>query len=310
LFVEREGPLLENRQDIQFISEGLKCAGWFYQVPGLDQAPCIILAHGFCGVKELRLDAYAEAFVEAGYHALVFDYRHFGASEGEPRLILDIQKQHQDWRAAIRFAKGLPGVDSHRIALWGTSFSGGHVLEIAAKDQDPDIAAVISQAPHMNGFATAAASGPLQSIRLGTAALHDLANRMIGRSPYYVRAFGFPGDLAAMTAPDVVEGVKKLYPPGFEPDERVAARIFLHIGFYSPGRLAKRLGIPWLVQVAANDLTTTVNPAVKAAKKAPKGELLIYPCGHFDVYVQPQFLQTVGDQIRFLKKSLAMRLVL
>jgi hypothetical protein len=65
LFVEREGPLLENRQDIQFISEGLKCAGWFYQVPGLDQAPCIILAHGFCGVKELRLDAYAEAFVEA-----------------------------------------------------------------------------------------------------------------------------------------------------------------------------------------------------------------------------------------------------
>lgn len=300
----RSGSHMGDRQDIQFISEGLKCAGWFFKASGMDKAPCVILAHGFCGVKELRLDAYAKAFVEAGYHALVFDYRHFGASEGEPRLLLDIKKQHQDWRAAIRFAKGLSGVDSHRIALWGTSFSGGHVLEIAATDQDPDIVAVISQAPHMNGFATAAASGLVLSLRLGTAAWRDLANMMMGRSPYYVRAFGFPGDLAAMTAPGVVEGVKKLYPPGFESDERVAARIFLSLGLYSPGRLAKRLGVPWLVQVAAHDLTTPVKPAIKAAGKAPKGELIVYACGHFDVYVPPHFQQTVSDQIRFLKKCL------
>lgn len=291
------------RQDIQFASEGLKCAAWFFKAPGIDKAPCVILAHGFCGVKEMRLDAYAEAFAGAGYHALVFDYRHFGDSEGDPRLILNIRKQHQDWRAAIRFAKGLPGVDSHRMVLWGTSFSGGHVLEIAAKDQDPDIVAVISQAPHMNGFATAAASGPVQSIRLATAAWRDLANKMLHRNPYYVPAIGFPGDLAAMTAPGVVEGVKKLYPPGFEPDERVAARIFLSVGLYSPGRLAKRLGVPWLVQVASRDLTTPVKPAVRAANKAPKGELVVYPCGHFDVYVPPYFQQTVGDQIRFLKKT-------
>ena len=295
---------MAHRQDIQFISEGLKCKGWFFKAPCSEKAPCVILAHGFCGVKELRLSAYAEAFVEAGYHALVFDYRHFGDSEGEPRLLLDIKKQHQDWRAAIRFAKGLPGVDSHRIALWGTSFSGGHVLQIAATDQDPDIVAVISQAPHMNGFATAAASGPVQSIRLGIAAWRDLANMLMGRSPYYVHSCGFPGDLAAMTAPGVVEAVKKLYPPGFEPDERVAARIFLSVGLYSPGRFAKRLGIPWLVQGAARDLTTPVKPAIKAAGKAPKGELIIYECGHFDVYVSPHFQQTVGDQIRFLKRCL------
>ncbi len=295
---------MEDRQDIQFISEGLKCAGWFFKASGVNNAPCVILAHGFCGVKEMRLDAYAEAFAGAGYHALVFDYRHFGKSEGEPRLILDIKKQHQDWRAAIRFAKGLPGVYSHRIALWGTSFSGGHVLEIAATDQDPDIAAIISQAPHLNGFATAAATGFLQNIRLGTAAWRDIANMILRRSPYYVPSVGRPGDLAAMTAPDVVEGVKRLYPQGFKPDERVAARIFLSVPFYSPGRLAKRLGVPWLVQVAANDLTTPIKPAIKAAGKAPKGELIIYECGHFDVYVPPHFQQTVGDQIRFLKKYL------
>jgi fermentation-respiration switch protein FrsA (DUF1100 family) len=295
---------MEDRQDIQFISEGFKCAGWFFKASGMDKAPCVILAHGFCGVREMRLDAYAEAFAGAGFHALVFDYRHFGDSEGEPRQILDIKKQHQDWRAAIRFAKGLHGVDSHRIALWGTSFSGGHVLEIAAADQDPDIAAVISQAPHMNGFATAAAAGFLQNIRLGTAAWRDMANMILRRNPYYVPSVGRPGDLAAMTAPDVVEGVKRLYPQGFEPDERVAARIFLSVAFYSPGRLAKRLGVPWLVQVAANDLTTPSKPTIKAAGKAPKGELIIYECGHFDLYVPPRFQQTVGDQIRFLKKCL------
>jgi hypothetical protein len=131
-----------------------------------------------------------------------------------------------------------------------------------------------------------------------------MANMILRRNPYYVPAVGFPGDLAAMTAPDVVEGVKKLYPPGFEPDERVAARIFLSVALYSPGRLAERVGVPWLVQVAANDLTTPLKPAIKAAGKAPKSELIVYECGHFDLYVPPHFQQTVGDQIRFLKKCL------
>ena len=235
-----------DRQNIQFISEGLKCAGWFFKASGMDKAPCVILAHGFCGVKEMRLDAYAEAFAGAGYHALVFDYRHFGASDGNPRLILDIKKQHQDWRAAIRFAKGLPAVDSHRIALWGTSFSGGHVLEIATTDHDPDIAVVISQVPHMNGFATAAATGLMQNIGLGTAAWRDMANMMLRQSPYYVPAIGFPGDLAAMTAPGVVEGVKRLYPSGFEPDEQAASRFI----FSLPGGLFLGSEITWIIRRA------------------------------------------------------------
>jgi hypothetical protein len=292
------------RQDIRFISEGQKCVGWFYPVPGKDIVPCIVLAHGFGGVKEMRLDAYAERFAEAGYHAFVFDYRHFGKSEGEPRQILDIKKQHQDWRAAIRFAKGLPGVDPHRIILWGTSFSGGHVLAVAARDQDPDIAAVISQVPHLDGFATAIANGPVQNLRLCFAAWRDIANMVLHRRPYYVPLIGQPGELAAMTAPDAEEGVKRLYPEGLEPDENVAARIFLKVGLYSPGRLASKMGIPWLVQAAADDLTTPVYPAIRASKKASKSQLIIYKCGHFDVYVEPRFEQTVSDQITFLKNCL------
>ncbi len=286
------------RQDIQFPSKGLNCAGWFYRAGVKDIAPCIVLAHGFGGVKEMRLDAYAEKFAEAGYHALVFDYRHFGGSEGEPRQILDIKKQQQDWHAAIRFARGLSGVDPQRIILWGTSFSGGHVVAVAV--QEKDIAAVISQVPHMDGIATAAAAGLVQNIRLGIAAWRDMANKLLRRRPFYVPAVGEPGELAAMTAPGVVEGVKRLYPEGFIPNENIAARIFLFVGLFSPGRLAPKLGIPWLVQVAANDLTTPVKPAIKAAMKAPKSQLIVYKCGHFDVYVEPRFEQTVRDQITFL----------
>jgi uncharacterized protein len=231
-----------DRQDIQFISEELKCAGWFFKASVMDSAPCVILAHGFCGVKEMRLDAYAEAFAGAGYHALIFDYRHFGKSEGRPRLILDIREQHQDWRASIRFAKRIPEVDSHRIVLWGTSFSGGHVLEIASKDRDPDIVAVISQVPHMNGFETAAATGLVQNLRLGAAAWRDMINMILGRSPYSVPVAGFPGDLAAMSAPEVVEGVKRLDPPGVRTG-RTGSRTHIPVcGFLSSWTIGKTAG--------------------------------------------------------------------
>jgi len=294
---------MAERQNIQFLSEGLTCSGWFYRAQGKDRAYCVVLAHGFSGVKELRLDAYAEAFAEAGYHALVFDYRHFGESEGEPRQILDIKKQHQDWHAAIRFARSLPGVDPDRIVLWGTSFSGGHVVPVAVKDKR--IAAVISQVPHLSGPATVIASGPVQSMRLSRAAWRDVFRMLLGRSPFYVPAAGLPGELAAMTAPDAKEGIKKLYPEGFEPNENVAARIFLSVGLYSPGRLAGKMNIPWLVQAASGDLTTPVRPAIRAALKAEKSQLIIYKCGHFDVYVEPRFKQTVADQITFLNNSLS-----
>ena len=75
-------------------------------------------------MREQRLDAFAERFAAAGLAALVFDYRHFGASEGEPRQLLDVKRQLTDWRSAVAYARGLAGVDGDRVAVWGTSFSG------------------------------------------------------------------------------------------------------------------------------------------------------------------------------------------
>ena len=291
------------KNTINFMSEDTMCAGWFFKTEKEEKAPCVILAHGFCGVKEMRLDAYAERFAEAGYHALVFDYRHFGGSDGKPRQLLDIRKQLQDWQSAIQFAKELPGVDADKLILWGTSFSGGHVLKTALKVDS--IAAVISQVPHMNGFASAAMAGLRQNVRLGVASMIDLVKNLFNSSPFYVPAIGKPGELAAMTAPGESEAYLELIPEGHDPDQlslSVAARVFFYIPYYSPGRLASKLSVPWLVQVALQDQTTPPSPAIKAAKKAQNAELITYDTGHFDVYVQPGFETTIKDQLSFLKK--------
>ncbi len=289
-------------QNIKFKSCGSMCCGWYFKAPTKEKAPCIILAHGFGGVKEMRLDAYGKRFSEAGYHSVVFDYRHFGGSEGEPRQILDIKKQHQDWRAAIKFAKSLPEVDSKRIILWGTSFSGGHVFKVASNQTD--IAAVISQVPHMDGVATALALGFWQNIRLITACLKDLVKMGFGLKPYYVDILGTPGDLAAMTAPGEKDAANKLFPPDSSINKKVAARIFLSLAFYSPRKFAKTVMCPILVQVATRDKTTPSMPAINAMKKIPKGELILYDTGHFDLYVAPHFETTIADQLKFLKKHI------
>jgi fermentation-respiration switch protein FrsA (DUF1100 family) len=298
----QEGDPMIERRDIQFMSQGMRCAGWFYRADGAEARPCIVLGHGFGGTREMRLDAYAEIFAEAGYHALVFDYRHFGNSGGEPRQLLDIGRQHQDWHAAIDCARAMDGVDPGRIVLWGTSFSGGHVIPVALEQSG--IAAVISQVPHLSGIATASAAGPVQNFRLGAAACRDLIRTMLRLSPYYVPIVGRPGTLAAMTAPGAEEGARRLYPEDYEPNEMIAARIFLYVGLYSPGRLASGLTVPWLVQLASGDLTTPVRPAIKAAMKARQSKLIVYRCEHFDVYVPPRFEQIVEDQITFLRHAL------
>ncbi len=290
---------MQSRENIEFQSSGITCRGWFY-TGGEGSRPCIVMAHGFGGVKEMRLDAYAEVFAREGYHVLVFDYRHFGESDGAPRQLLSIRKQLDDWRAALSYARSRSEVDKTKIILWGTSFSGGHVATLAAKEKG--IAAAISQVPHLDGIATTLASGFVKNIRLSLASFADLFRALLGMEPNYVDIVAEPGKLGAMTAPGALEAVMRLIPPQFQYNEKVAARIFLSVPFYSPGKNAKKIHCPWLVQVALRDLTTPSKPALQAAQKAPKGELITYDLDHFDVYVDPNFERTVSDQIAFLKR--------
>lgn len=292
------------REDVTFESGGSRCAGWLYRPPAAS-APCVVMAHGFGGVKEARLDAYAERFQERGFAVLVFDYRHFGASDGEPRQLLDIARQLEDWMAAVAYARTLPGVDPVRIALWGTSFSAGHVVSVAARD--PEVAAVVAQVPFADGIATTVRMSPLLVGKLLLKGLADAAGALAGRDPVTVPIVGPPGSIACLTTPDAEPGYLALVPPGCAFDNRVAARICLALPRYRPGRLAGRVRCPALFCVAADDVVTPPAAAISAANRAPRGELRRYPGGHFDLYLGETFERVIADQLDFLSRHLLER---
>ena len=290
------------RLDLRFASGHETCAGWLYLPDGDGAFPGVVLAHGWTGVREQRLDAYAERFAAAGLAALVFDYRHFGASSGDPRQLLDIKRQLADWAGAIAFVRSRAEIDPRRVALWGTSFSGGHVMETAARDRR--IAAVVAQVPFVDGLRNLPSLGFALVLRLIAAGLRDQIGAAFGRPPYMVASVGPPGSVAMMTTPDAEPGFCAIDPPGSTWRNESAARIALRAARYRPGRHAGRIAAPILFAIAQDDAITPAALAQAAAARAPHAEVRTYPGGHFDVYLGATFERAVADQVEFLTRHL------
>ena len=293
---------MPERQDIRIPSDGEQLAAYVYRPAATDRGmPCVVMAHGFSATRDDGLPAYAEAFCAAGYAVVLFDFRHFGASSGEPRQLLDINRQIADYRAVVRWARQLDGVEPDRIVLWGTSFSGGHVLEVGATD--PRIAAVIAQVPFTDGIPTLMGSlrwVPLKNgLRLMVAGLRDQVAAWRGHPPLLVPAVGDHGTVAAITAPGAKPGLEALVPPESLWRNEITARLMLRLLQYRPGRKTSRLVMPLLVCACDNDPVTPTAPAVKAAQRAPHGELRRYAFSHFELYLDPQ---VKADQVEFLQR--------
>ncbi|GAA5055076.1 alpha/beta hydrolase [Nocardia callitridis] len=213
------------RRDVRFTSGGDECAAWLYTVQGENgPRPVVIMGHGLGAVREMRLDAFAERFAALGWSVLVFDYRHLGASGGQPRQLLDIGKQLEDWRAALTFARTLPEVDVERIALWGSSFGGGHVLRAGADDQR--VAAVVAQCPFTDGPASMISRfrvGPLSAAVLTVAGLLDTVASWFGAKPILVPMAGASWMPAFVASADAVAGSSALLPPGTRISRRTSS---------------------------------------------------------------------------------------
>jgi uncharacterized protein len=290
--------VVSQREDIHIPSDGEQLAAYLYRPAAADRAmPCVVMAHGFSGTRDDGLPAYAEAFCAAGYAVVLFDYRHFGASSGQPRQLLDIERQIADYRAVVQRARQLDGVDPDRIVLWGTSFSGGHVLEVAATD--PRIAAVVAQMPFVDGIPVLMGVPLKNGVRLMVAGLRDQVAAWRGRSPRLLPAIGDPGTLAVITAPGEKAHFEPLVPPESLWRNEFSARVILRLSLWRPGLKASRLAMPLLVCVADNDVVTPAAPAVKAAQRAPRGELRRYTGTHFEPYLDPQ---VKADQVEFLQR--------
>jgi uncharacterized protein len=143
------------QQKVLFKSKGLNCSGVFYlpdSYSAVDDGklPAIAMAHGLGTTKEMGLPQFAERFAEAGFAVLLFDFRNLGESEGTPRGQVFAEDQQEDYRNAITWLQMQPQNDPERIGVWGFSFAGGHVLQIAVFDRR--IKCVVAQVPAVSGF--------------------------------------------------------------------------------------------------------------------------------------------------------------
>lgn len=290
------------REDVTFESSSSRCAAWFYRPDGAGPFPIVVMGHGLAATRDERMDAYAERFAAAGMAVLAFDYRHFGASEGQPRQLVSVSRQHADWRRAIDFAKTLPGVDRSRVALWGSSFSGGHVTVVAAGRDD--IAAVVTQCPAMDCLAAVTQMPLAQILKLTAAGMRDGLHALVAASPHYIPAIGAPGSAALMQTADAEPGYRAIVAGNSLWRNEIAARLMLTIALYRPVQSARRVSAAFLVAICTRDKITPPAAAERAAKLAPKGEARRYDLGHFDIYLGEAFERAVADQIEFLQRHL------
>jgi fermentation-respiration switch protein FrsA (DUF1100 family) len=295
---------MSQRSPIRFASGATECAAWHY--PGTNGA-CVIMAGGFAVTKEPGTDRFARPFHEAGFTVLAFDYRHFGESGGEPRLVGRIRDQLADWHAALAIAATLPEVDPAKIAIWGFSASGGYVFDVAARN--PRVVAAIAQAPSADGLAALPNASrhqkPVAMLRLTGRALLDTIGAPFGRPPRLVPLAAAPGTVAMLTTPDAVEGGAVLSPDGRYPAWRqeVAARSALRLGFYRPGRRASQVRCPLLVVVCDDDQTALAAPAVRAAGRAPYAHVVHLPGGHYAPFLDA-YDDAVEAELGFLRAHL------
>ena len=139
-----------SRLDVEFPSEGETVRAWFYKADGDGVRPAVVLAGGWCYVREIVMPTYAQAFAQAGVNAMIFDYRNLGVSDGDNRQHLDPWAQIRDYQNAISFLERRQDVDPYRIGVWGISYSGGHTLILAAID--PRVKSIVSQIPVIDGY--------------------------------------------------------------------------------------------------------------------------------------------------------------
>jgi pimeloyl-ACP methyl ester carboxylesterase len=143
------------------------------------------MAGGWCYTKEIVMPYYAKFFQELGCATLLFDYRRFGESTGQPRQHINPWDQIEDYRNALSCAETLPGIDPGRIGIWGISYSGGHVLIVAAIDPRPAFA--ISTIPVVDGFQTMRrCHGETRFAKLNRLIAQDRHNRYRGEPSAYM----------------------------------------------------------------------------------------------------------------------------
>lgn len=291
-------------RELAFQSHGSACSAWHFTGDAAAGRPVVVMAHGFGGTKDSGLQPFAEKLSGAGFGVLAFDYRGFGGSEGQPRQSISIERQEQDYAAAVEFAKTLPDVNPEKVVLWGVSMSGGQVLRVAAGRDD--IAAVIAMTPLTDPLATSRAVLKQYTLTTALRATVDGARSRWavarGRPPVLMKLTSRPGEHGALSLDGAYENYLSIAGPSWR--NEVDSAVGFELAKIRTKAAAKRLRSELLIQIADFDRFV---PAASVARTAVHGRAQVhhYPCDHFDVWPgHPWFEQASRDQIGFLTRVL------
>ncbi|MDH5737517.1 MAG: lysophospholipase [Gammaproteobacteria bacterium] len=285
-----------------FISKGIECAAWLYSPADAANPPVILMAHGFSAERSFGLPAFAERFVDEGWAVFVFDYRTFGDSKGVPRNFVNPDMHNEDWDAAIAHVKTLNNIDTDRMILWGTSFSGGHVVCTAARH--PEISAIIAQVPFCGPVADAEKPPFTTVIKVIYHLLMDKIKNALTGKRHYVPVVGKPGSFAIMNTPECWHGFLKLVPEDRFYANETPAAIYGLIQNYNPSALADRVLCPALVIAGEHDSLIPVAKVREMAGRIPKSTFRSLNTNHFEPYTGQAFEDNIRLQIDFLKEVL------
>jgi fermentation-respiration switch protein FrsA (DUF1100 family) len=286
-------------EDIRFPSEGLLCAGTIYRPEGDGPFPAVLLSHGFGAIRQMRnIPEVATLLAQAGILALAIDFRFLGESEGEPRQQVLPHAQRQDIRNALSYLQSLPEVDGERLGLWGTSFSGGQSIQVAAFDHR--VKALVTQVPATDLYRQIRFSAPDEQRQLlDDAIAAEYGRRLAGEPP------------ATMKLADE-EGQPSVF--GVESFEWAMRNEREHAGFHNavtvtslqeavqtaPGAYVEAVSpIPLLVIMAEPDKTVVTDYTKAMFEQAGEPKKLVTFEGlHYDAYDKPEVLEFVSREAR------------
>ena len=289
-------------ETFHFDSQGLDCAGKLFLPDGIERPPVVVMGHGLGAQQDFRLPAFAERFVQRGLAVFTFDYRYWGESAGAPRQLLIPRKQKQDWHAALAYVRSLSEVDGTRLAIWGSSFGGAHVIQVAADDHS--IRAVVSQVLAADTASAVKGFGLGYMIKSSLYGVTDALRGLLGLSPLYFPLVGRPGSTAVMNTPECWDGYLGLVPEGSTWKNEVTARSLLRLPLYRATKVAHRVQAPTLLMGAIHDSLVDIEDIRKMASKMSDAILKEYDCNHFEPYYEPMFETFVIDQAEFLVQHL------
>ena len=287
------------------------------------KSPIIVMAHGLGLTQDCNLDAFIPAFRQAGMAVFTFDYATFGWSEGWPRHQVIPNRHVADLRAALKHVRTTLSekVDIHRLALWGTSLGGGHVLSVAADDHD--VRAVVANVPHVKS-ALESILGTVQRdpgvatlglLKVAGALIKGVVNFIVGFATKkdgttYIPLHGLPGSAAIMQNPGDDEGYGRLVnslPKDLQWKNRASVSSVVPLLLYRPYNSVQAITSPTLLLPAELDtLCPAAGSQAAAQLLGPNISKLVLLKGlaHFDMYEGEALQLVLKETVAFLREHL------